>query len=410
MAKALQRPKRKNPLARTPQPAGLPAARSRQAHLLTAAAAQGIFGMPACVECEAVHYPPRDICPRCLSAEIGMREASPLGTLISVTSVHASTEVYFRERSPWRAGLTVLDAGPSVMCHVHGDCSVGERVRLDWKLDKNGNAAAFAMPHKETPDMMDDAQLREMTCDPRFRRVLVTDARSALGQSVAKALADAGASVIFAGVADMWKPFPGRAALVKIPGIELTPLNLTDTKSVHDLAAAIGARVDILINTSEHIRPGGLMDRNGVALAREEFEAGYLGLLRLAQAFGPVMRFRGADGAAAFVNIISIYAQMSWPAYGAYSAAQAALLAASQSLRAELRPGGVRVINVFTGPIDNEWFQALPPPKVAPAQIGNAIVDALRRGIEDAYVGDVAEDFRARLQLNPKALERELGQ
>ena len=55
-------------------------------------------------------------------------------------------------------------------------------------------------------------------------------------------------------------------------------------------------------------------------------------------------------------------------------------------------------------------FQPLPPPKVGHSQIANAIVDALRRGIEEAWVGDVAQDFRERLHQNPKALEREVGQ
>jgi hypothetical protein len=34
----------------------------------------------------------------------------------------------------------------------------------------------------------------------------------------------------------------------------------------------------------------------------------------------------------------------------------------------------------------------------------------LRAGIEDTFVGDVAQDIRARLSVNPKALERELGE
>ena len=38
-----------------------------------------------------------------------------------------------------------------------------------------------------------------------------------------------------------------------------------------------------------------------------------------------------------------------------------------------------------------------------------AIVGALKEGGEEAYVGDVAQEFRARLADNPKALERELG-
>ena len=43
------------------------------------------------------------------------------------------------------------------------------------------------------------------------------------------------------------------------------------------------------------------------------------------------------------------------------------------------------------------------------AALAKAVVDALRQGIEDVYVGDVAQDVHARLAVNPKALERELG-
>ena len=42
-------------------------------------------------------------------------------------------------------------------------------------------AVAFARPEEETPNMDDDRQWREMTADPKFRRVLVTNGRSAIG-------------------------------------------------------------------------------------------------------------------------------------------------------------------------------------------------------------------------------------
>jgi short-subunit dehydrogenase len=145
---------------------------------------------------------------------------------------------------------------------------------------------------------------------------------------------------------------------------------------------------------------------------RTELETRYLGLVRLAQAFGPAMRSRGADGvnsAAAFVNLLSVYALVNWPEFGAFSAAEAACLSAAQCLRAELRPGGVRVVNVFSGPLETEWFQTVPPPKLAPEALAKAVVDALRRGLEDVFVGDVAQDVKARLAANPKAVERELG-
>ena len=64
---------------------------------------------------------------------------------------------------------------------------------------------------------------------------------------------------------------------------------------------------------------------------------------------------------------------------------------------------------VFTCPLDIEWFQTVPPPKVAPRVVASSIVSALKRGLEDVFVGDVAEDIRQRLAANPKAVERELG-
>ena len=67
------------------------------------------------------------------------------------------------------------------------------------------------------------------------------------------------------------------------------------------------------------------------------------------------------------------------------------------------------MVNVFFGPLETEWYQTVPPPKVAPAALASAMVDALRRGLEDVFVGDIAQDIRARLAVNPKAVERELG-
>ena len=49
-------------------------------------------------------------------------------------------------------------------------------------------AAMFALPAKDTQDMVDDKALREMTATPKFRRALVTDGRGPLGQAMAKAL------------------------------------------------------------------------------------------------------------------------------------------------------------------------------------------------------------------------------
>jgi NAD(P)-dependent dehydrogenase (short-subunit alcohol dehydrogenase family)/uncharacterized OB-fold protein len=412
LTERLQRPKRKDPTKRTRLPLLPQAARSRQAQLLTLAAAEGRFELHTCRECGCVHYPPRDACPKCLSEAIAMAPASPYGRVLAETTVRVSPDVYFRERMPWRIGTVLLDVGVSVVAHLHGDVTTGNKVRLAWHLDRSGQAVAFAWPDQETPNMADDLQARELTLDPKFRRVLVTDIRSAVGQACAREFAAAGSTIIFAGLAESWKPFPGLELVRKVPGIEIMTLDVTDADSIIELAAEIGARVDIVVNTAEHVRAGGILERTSITVARDQLESGYLGLMRLAQALAPTMKFRGADGASAacaWVNVLSIFARANWPVFGAFSAAQAAMLSASHALRAELRPSGVRVVNVFTGPLDTEWFQTVPPPKVTPPQVARAIVDALRRGLEDVYVGDVAEDLRMRLAENPKAVERDLA-
>jgi NAD(P)-dependent dehydrogenase (short-subunit alcohol dehydrogenase family)/uncharacterized OB-fold protein len=413
MIEPIARPRRKDPLQRTRLPTLPPGARSRTSHGFTAAAAEGRFVLQRCSACGEFSYPARDACPACLSADLSFADAPRRGTLLSETTVRLPADVHFRERAPWRVGLVGMECGPTMVAHLHADCQEGLPVLMSLQIDKSGQAVAFAHPAQVSPNMADDRQWREMTADPKFRRVLVTNGRSAVGQEAVAALKAAGATTVFVGVAEPWKPFRGEDALRALQGVKIVPLDIADEKSVSDLAADIGGKVDILLNTTEHIRSGGLLNRRGANVMREEIDQAYLGFVHLAQAFGPVMRMRGADGvnsAVAWVNILSVYALANWPAFGAYSASQAACLSLSHCLRAELRAGGVKVINLFAGPIDTEWFQTVPPPKVAPRSVANAIVSALKNGLEDVFVGDVAEDVRQRLAANPKAVERELGE
>ena len=413
MTRPLKKPPRKNPQLRTVLPTLPPFSRSRKAMAFTSAAAEGRFVLQVCADCEHVIYPAREICPKCWSIELQWKAADEGGRLISETTLRTSINTYFRERMPWRIGTVQLDAGPTVLAHIHGDVKKNERVRMIARTDKSGQGVLMALPEKETPNMADDRQLRTLTCDPKHRRVLVTDGRSELGQDTAKALADAGASRIFVGIAEDWRPYPGRDDLAGIPQVEIMPLDITDTISVNELAGEIGGKTDILVNTAEHVRPGATMDRDGILTARNEMETNYFGLMRLMQAFGPGMRARGADGdnsACAWVNLLSVYALSNWPAYGTTSASQAAAFSLSQCLRGELAGSGVKVINILFGPLEESWRQPLPPPKVTPRRLAESVVGALQQGIESVALGPVAEDVLRRWKEDPAVLERELTQ
>jgi NAD(P)-dependent dehydrogenase (short-subunit alcohol dehydrogenase family)/uncharacterized OB-fold protein len=414
MTMPLMRPPRKNPVLRTRQMNLPPGARGRVALGLTAAAAEGRFELQTCEDCGTVQYPPREVCHKCLSAALRWREQGGEGALLGSTTLHHSNDLFFRERLPWRLGLVHLDAGPTLMVHLHGE--VGEapqRVRVGARLDRAGQAVLIGFPNEGSAHMADDKMLREMTSDPKFRKALVTDGKTETGQAIVRALVKAGADIVWVGHAEPWKKMgDGLDDIAALPQVTLVPLDLTNGRQVTELAGSIGGKVDIVINNAEVHRTFGIGARRGTDVAKAEMDINYFGLLRLAQEFGPALKGRSADGATgatAWVNLLSIYALSNFPPHGTFSASKAAAHSLAQCLRAEMRPAGIRVINVFPGPIDDEWNQHTPPPKLAPTALANAIVKALRDGVEDVYPGDVAQEWLERWRDNPKVLERELA-
>jgi NAD(P)-dependent dehydrogenase (short-subunit alcohol dehydrogenase family)/uncharacterized OB-fold protein len=390
-----------------------PSGRSRVALGLTAAASLGRFELQVCRDCASVQYPPREACHCCLSLQLEWTSQSGEGELISQTTLAHSHDQYFRERLPWRLGMVRLDCGPTVVTHLHGDVALAPvRVRVRAHLDRSGQAALIAMPAQELSTMTDDKQLREMTCNPKGRKVLVSDVTTRTGQALVRALVSAGADTVWAGHSESSKSMPGVAELQHLAHVTCVVLDVTRSDTVRQAAAQIGANLDILINNAELHRAHGISGQSGVETARAEMDVNYFGLLRLAQEFGPTLRARSAaspSSAPAWVNLLSVFALANFPAHGTFSASKAATYSLSQCLRAEMQAWGVRVINIFPGPIDDEWNQTLLLPKLSPDALACAIVKALQEGIEDMYPGDVAQEWLARWRENPKVLERELA-
>ena len=169
-------------------------------------------------------------------------------------------------------------------------------------------------------------------------------------------------------------------------------------------------RIDIFINTAEYVRTGGIIERKGLTIAREELEIRYFGLTRLAQAFGPVMRARGADGvnsaAASSTCCRSMRSQLAGlrRLLGGRSGVPVGDAVTAGGAATRRGAGGKRVLR----PVGDGVVPDGPPPKVAPAAWRGPCRRA-QQGLEDVFVGDVAEDVRARLAVNPKAVERELA-
>ncbi|MET3479603.1 SDR family NAD(P)-dependent oxidoreductase [Variovorax atrisoli] len=410
----------KNPVLRTQRMNLPPMGRGRVAHGLTRAAAlSDHLELQVCEECGTVQYPPRDACGKCLSPELEWRKQSPCGELLSVATLHHSNHLYFRERLPWRIGVVRLDSGATVIAFLTDSVapptglagSERTRVQVLLRLDRAGQAVLVAQPIEELNIDAKDKLQMETGCSPRGRKILVTDGKTAVGQAIVLALLEAGAETVWAGYSEPWKRSSELARLKDIPGVVPVPLDLTDARSVSALGAELGGKVDIVVSNAEVHRTEGISSRPGTDVARAEMEVNYFGLLRLAQAFAPALKGRAADGpghAVAWVNLLSVFALSNFPSQATYSASKAAALSLAQCLRAEMLPHGIRVLNVFPGPIDDEWNQNVPPPKLSPGALAGAMVRALTDGLEDLYPGDVAREWLARWRDNPKALEREL--
>ncbi|EBA06697.1 SDR family NAD(P)-dependent oxidoreductase [Sagittula stellata] len=409
MTDPLTPPKKKDPLVVTRAGHVPPALRSRAATAMAARAGLGRFVLQVCSDCGQATYPQRDRCPACWG-ELSWKDRPDGAVIEAETTIRSSIDLFFKHHLPWRIGAARLDAGPMATVHLHRDVGRGDRVRIALKLDRAGTPALFAMPEQETPHMADDPQLRVFTADPKYRRILVTDGRTATGQAVAEALLKAGARTVFLGNADPLMRYPGQERIEAMDGIEPVKLNLTDTRSVETLAGQLGGRVEIVVNTVGFARPGGVGFGGKPSDLHSGLDLEVTGLMRLAQGFAPALSARSDDvecSAAAFVDIASVHGLTGRAGFAGTSAAAAARLTLLASLRGEMAQTGIRVMSVLTGPVDDGWHQNVPPPKTAPAQIARAVVTALQQGQETICADEVAKDVLSRWLDDPLLTIRE---
>ena len=61
------------------------------------------------------------------------------------------------------------------------------------------------------------------------------------------------------------------------------------------------------------------------------------------------------------------------------------------------------------GAVETDMTRDLPPPKMPPADVAVAALDAVEQGEEEVYPGDMASGMAQGLAGDPKAVEKELA-
>lgn len=122
-----------------------PAARSELGLAFTEAQTKGTLVLQQCNDCQAVQYPPREVCSGCLSDQLEWQPVEYGGLLLAVTDLHHSHEPYFQDRMPWCVASVKLDCGPIAFVHISNQNAIPDnRVNVFSHIDSSGQAVLIA--------------------------------------------------------------------------------------------------------------------------------------------------------------------------------------------------------------------------------------------------------------------------
>jgi NAD(P)-dependent dehydrogenase (short-subunit alcohol dehydrogenase family) len=152
-------------------------------------------------------------------------------------------------------------------------------------------------------------------------------------------------------------------------GLSVTPITLdVDRDESVRQAVALAGAVDVLVNNAG-IGGAAPVELMPLEKVRALFETNFFGAVRMMQAVLPSMRERRAG---AVVNVTSMMGRVTLPSHGYYAATKFALGALTETLAMEVRPLGIRVVNIEPGVILTPIWSKGRPPVSEPAEYGQA--------------------------------------
>ncbi len=150
-----------------------------------------------------------------------------------------------------------------------------------------------------------------------------------------------------------------RMGHLKSVGIETLQLDVTSEESitacVEKVSSLTGGTLDMLVNNA-----GGGYNMPTIDVSipevRRQFDLNVFGPLRLIQAFFPLLRL-SMTATKLIVNNTSCAPELALPFMGSYTASKSALSTFSETLRMELQPFDIKVVDLRTGGVQSKFFE-----------------------------------------------------
>ena len=215
--------------------------------------------------------------------------------------------------------------------------------------------------------------------------VLVTGANRGIGEVFAREALKRGARRVYAAARD--------PASVKLEGVSALQLDVTDPDQVARAARDAGD-VTLVINNAGIATLGGFLEDPTLEATRRQMETNFYGMLRMAQAFAPVL---ARNGGGAMLNVLSIASWINRPLLGTYGATKAAAWALTNGLRHELRAQGTQVTALHMGFVDTDLTKGIEAPKATAQEIVAAAFDGLEAGADEVLADAMTRQVKQSL-------------
>ncbi len=219
---------------------------------------------------------------------------------------------------------------------------------------------------------------------------LVTGANRGIGKAIVESLIEHGADKVYAAV----RSLENADSLVETLGDKIVPVRIDLTQPETIIAAARQCRdVNFLVNNAGVLSISTPLSENAIESLQGEFDVNVFGLIRIAQAFAPVLK---ENGGGVFVQLNSVASLKSFTDFATYSASKAAAYSITQSLRELLAAQGTRVLSVHPGPIATDMGEEAGLSEIAePVEV-----------VPDAIIDSLATDL---FHIFPDSLARKVG-